>query len=92
MTAIVRYNTRTMEFLGVFTMEKLVRYSTLSYRIAIVWVLWRTIAQNPGTVRLCCVTVGQLGQKLVCKVVVMPSQPWTNKFIIMISTIDTTDQ
>ncbi len=33
-------------------MEKLVRYSTLSYRIAIVRVLWRTIAQNPGTVRL----------------------------------------
>jgi hypothetical protein len=33
-------------------MEKLVRYSTLSYRIAIVHVLWRTIAQKPGTVRL----------------------------------------
>jgi hypothetical protein len=26
--------------------------STLSYRKAIVRVLWRTIAQNPGTVRL----------------------------------------
>jgi hypothetical protein len=32
-------------------MEKLVRYSTLSYRIAIARVLWRTIAQIPGTVR-----------------------------------------
>jgi hypothetical protein len=34
-------------------MDKIVRYSTVSYRIAIVRVLWRTIAQNPGTVRLC---------------------------------------
>jgi hypothetical protein len=51
-TTIVRYNTRTMEILGNFAMEKLLRYSTLSYRIAIVRVLWRTIAQNPGTVRL----------------------------------------
>ena len=51
-TAKVRYNTRTMEILGNFTVEMLVRYSTLSYRIAIVRVLWRTIAQNPGTVRL----------------------------------------
>jgi hypothetical protein len=51
-TDLVRYNTRPMEILGDFTMEKLVRYSTLSYRIAIVRVLWRTIAQYPGTVRL----------------------------------------
>jgi hypothetical protein len=42
-----------MEIMGKSTMEKLVRYSTLSYRIAIVRVLWRTIAQNPGTVTLC---------------------------------------
>jgi hypothetical protein len=51
-TTVVRYNTRTMEFLGNIAMEKLLRYSTLSYRIAVVRVLWRTIAQNPGTVRL----------------------------------------
>jgi hypothetical protein len=59
---IVRYDTHPMDFLGnsfwvIFTMEKFVRYSALSYRIAIVRVLWRTIAQNPGTVRLCMLHV-----------------------------------
>jgi hypothetical protein len=54
MTAVVRYDTRTMEILGSFHYENLVRYSRLSYRIAMVRVLWRTIAQIPGTVRLGC--------------------------------------
>jgi hypothetical protein len=49
---MVRYDTRTMEILGSFPYEKIVRCSTLSYRIAIVRVLWHTIAQIPGTVRL----------------------------------------
>jgi hypothetical protein len=51
--AIVRYNTRTRENLGNSTTENLVRYSTLLYRRAIVRVLWRAMAENPGTVRLC---------------------------------------
>jgi hypothetical protein len=59
---------RTMEILGNFTMEELVRYSTLSYSIAIVRQSTlsysiaivrqstRTTAQNPGTVRLWLLT------------------------------------
>jgi hypothetical protein len=52
MKAIVRYSTDTMGNLGNFTTKTLVLYSTLSYRTAIVRVLWSTIAQNTGTVRL----------------------------------------